>query len=601
MGFLLSVIALVFVFLLHQRVDRLERKIADLRQPAPGPVPSRATVGGASSSSLLPPTPLGNAASSGSPSWQNLAAARPASATSLSRPDEFDLGEWLSKDWPVKLGALLLLLGFGWLVSYAFLNNWIGPVGRISLGIVSGLAILLVGEWRIRSFSHQGSVFLALGSTVVLLTVFAARTAYGFFTPLSAILFMTLVVVFVAVSSVLHRNRTLAFLSLISGALVPILAASGNPNFAGLFSYLFLLSAGILWIVHLTGWRGLSLAAWACVALYSLPFIVGISYVRPMEKPAAVLFAFLFAFLFYGVNLSSLVRSRRAEAADLVVTALSGILFLSWIHVLIDPEWRSLVLVLVTLVASLGAFVVFRATDVLAPVLVYSGKALVFLAVAMAYELSGSALAIAYTLEAGLAAAGACLFLRSRHARAGFAWVMAVPVILSFGSVAKYAMARRVFTEDFFALLVLMAVFVVLSLLYGRREAEEASESPLFRSGDVPASTVLVAAAWFYALLLVWQTLHAAIREDDVATGLSLFVYTVLGLFFHIQGKLADRADWKTLGGVLLGLVAARLLLVEVWDMGVGGRIVVFLLIGALFMSTAFFGNKKIRNDERAV
>ena len=45
---------------------------------------------------------------------------------------------WIKEDWLMKLGALLLLIGFGWFATYAFLNNWIGPAGRISLGLGLG-------------------------------------------------------------------------------------------------------------------------------------------------------------------------------------------------------------------------------------------------------------------------------------------------------------------------------------------------------------------------------------------------------------------------------------------------------------------------------
>ena len=94
---------------------------------------------------------------------------------------------WLKEDWLLKVGAFLLLIGFGWLATYAFLNNWIGPMGRIALGIIAGALILVLGWWRIRKYLNQGGVFIVLGSTTILLTIFAAREIYGFFTPLSAL------------------------------------------------------------------------------------------------------------------------------------------------------------------------------------------------------------------------------------------------------------------------------------------------------------------------------------------------------------------------------------------------------------------------------
>ena len=47
----------------------------------------------------------------------------------------------------------------------------IGPMGRITLGIIAGSLFILLGYWRIKDYINQGSVFLVLGSTVLLLTV----------------------------------------------------------------------------------------------------------------------------------------------------------------------------------------------------------------------------------------------------------------------------------------------------------------------------------------------------------------------------------------------------------------------------------------------
>ncbi len=114
---------------------------------------------------------------------------------------------WIKEDWLLKLGALLLLIGFGWLATYAFLNNWIGPMGRIALGIIAGALFILLGWWRIQKYLHQGGVFLVLGSTTILLTTFAARQVYDFFTPFSALAIMFLSTAFVALASVKYRHN----------------------------------------------------------------------------------------------------------------------------------------------------------------------------------------------------------------------------------------------------------------------------------------------------------------------------------------------------------------------------------------------------------
>src|SRR3989344_9378362 len=85
-----------------------------------------------------------------------------------------DLVEWVKADWPLKVGALLIILGFVWLVTYAFLNNWIGPFGRITLGLITGSAVMAFGNRWVDRSKKQGHVLVALGSAIMLISIHAA-------------------------------------------------------------------------------------------------------------------------------------------------------------------------------------------------------------------------------------------------------------------------------------------------------------------------------------------------------------------------------------------------------------------------------------------
>jgi uncharacterized membrane protein len=86
-------------------------------------------------------------------------------------------------------------MGFGWLATYAFMNNWVGPAGRIFLGMIAGVIFLIIGTIIVRKRQNQGEVFLALGSATVLVTTYAARVFYHFFDPFSSLGIMFLSIV----------------------------------------------------------------------------------------------------------------------------------------------------------------------------------------------------------------------------------------------------------------------------------------------------------------------------------------------------------------------------------------------------------------------
>ena len=134
-GFVLWIILFYWLYRMNGRIRRLEERSNG--QPV---APQSASVQG--------PAP---AALPGGDIPQSV----PEPAYVVQQQSGFDVVAWFKEDWLLKLGALLLLFGFGWFVTYAFLNNWIGPVGRITLGIVAGVGILLLGWWRIQTYLRQ--------------------------------------------------------------------------------------------------------------------------------------------------------------------------------------------------------------------------------------------------------------------------------------------------------------------------------------------------------------------------------------------------------------------------------------------------------------
>lgn len=494
---------------------------------------------------------------------------------------------WIKEDWLLKLGALLLLIGFGWLASYAFLNNWIGPMGRIALGITAGVCILLLGWWRINKFIHQGGVFLVLGSTVMLLTIFAAREIYGFFTPLSALIIMFLSTAFVALASVKHNNRSLALASLLLAGLAPLLTNSPDPNFTALFAYLFVVTVGAIWIVTITGWRVLTAAALTLITLYSLPHFGYTS----ADTGTLLLFAYAFVGLFFITNTLGILKLKGKKIIpDLVTAAGSGLFLLVWIVTAAPDEWQSLIMAAWMIVFAAGAFMLFKITERREPFYVYLGVGIGLLAAATAAELNGAVLTIAYTIESGIIPLVAYYVLHDIRIVQKTSFLLIGPVLLAFGSISSSAWRSGVIHQDFFVLFVLASVFLLLGIFF----MERGNETKDKRKSDFSAIMFVIASVYVY--VLVWLSLHAALVSDDLATMFSLLVYTIAGLAAYTYGRMHDIKAIRVYGALLLGFVIGRLLLVEIWRMELSGRIITFFLIGTLLMSTAFFGKNKSKS-----
>ncbi len=496
-------------------------------------------------------------------------------------------GAWLKEDWLLKLGALLLLIGFGWLTTYAFMNNWIGPMGRIVLGIFAGAAFILLGWWRINKYIHQGGIFLVMGSTIILITIFAAREIYNFFNPTTALIVMFLSTALVALASVKYKSRPLALSSIILAGIAPLLTNAPTTDYVALFTYLFVVILGTVWIVVLTGRRELTIAALALVVLYSLPHLFSFMYTYS-DTGTLLLFAYAFATVFFLTNTAGLLRLKDKEIMPDVLAAVgNGLFLLAWIIVAAPREWQSLIISTWMVVFLLGAFVIYRITQRREPFYVYAGVGVAMLAAATSAELSGATLTIAYTIESGLVALIAYLVLRDTGIAARISFLLVGPVVLSIGSLTSHAWTRGVMHKDFFVLLVLGVTLLGLGLFFLQRARIDDDK----RSRQPTLILLIIGSIYFFVLL--WLSLHALLHDKNTAVMLSLVAYTIVGLASYFYGLANDKKNLQLYGGVLVGFVVGRLLLVDIWTMELAGKIVTFFLIGTLLVSTAFFGKKK--------
>ena len=201
-------------------------------------------------------------------------------------------------------------------------------------------------------------------------------------------------------------------------------------------------------------------------------------------------------------------------------------------------------------------------------------------------SLQSALLTIAYTFEIIVVILGARTLGIGREAVTSLHLLFVVPMIMSLSHLASPLWSTSVIHPDFFAIVILGLTLAIAGVVLHEESKESAYETGI--SGGV----TLVAISLLYGLVLVWLISHALFSED-MGTMLSLTVYTIIGLFMFFGGKHREHREITTAGGILLGFVVGRLLLVDVWSMDLIGRIITFIVIGVLLVSTAFMGNVK--------
>ncbi|HEU5197255.1 MAG TPA: DUF2339 domain-containing protein, partial [Methylomirabilota bacterium] len=170
------------------------------------------------------------------------------------------LEQRLGSTWLNRVGALVLTLGIAFFLKYAFDNQWIQPAGRVALGLVAGIALLLVGE-RLQRAEYRAPAqgVVAVGIAALYLSVYAAFAFYQLVTQPVAFAVMVLVTATACALALHHDARALAVLASLGGFLTPIVLATNRDAGIALFTYLAVLDAGMLVIAWYRRWPELGL------------------------------------------------------------------------------------------------------------------------------------------------------------------------------------------------------------------------------------------------------------------------------------------------------------------------------------------------------
>jgi len=549
MSFFLSVVALVLATLAFFRGSDLKNRFNNLEEAF---------------LAFSKKTPLKQASIQGGPKPIQTQEAQAPKKASPQEPNA--LIEWLKQDWLMKVGAFFFLLAIGWFVRYAFINNWVGPYGRIAMGLMAGTAIFAWGAWLQKKRSLQGQVLIVTGATTLLTTVFAARTVYGFFTPESAMGIMVLVVAALSILSVVQRAFPLSMAALFGGAIAPLLADAPVPNYFILMIYIAVLALGMLGIVAFRGWRILILFSFIISNLYATA-----SFEHLSQYQIYLFMGVLYAIFFVATTLA-IWRSKKAESLDLFINALLALLTLFWVNEYIPEIWRSLVLSGVVIISALMTALCVRKGLVREAVYLYGASASVFLAAALNYELNGEALTIALTLESFSLTFLSNRWLKDRMATLITSCTLIVPLFMALSE-----MPFDYFDEKFYVILIVMLFF--------------GATTWLFYTNKFSKTFTLIHAAVTNALaaLILWWSLEIVIIGEDFAHSTALILFALEGIVLLSQSFQKNNPTLRIFGLSIIGLVIARLLLIDVWAMPLSGRIMTFFAVGALFVSTAFF------------
>lgn len=615
---------------LHDRLDALEREVRRLRrgEPLPGsrPAVQESAAAGpppAPGAQVQVPAPALPASSPVAPvSLPRVSAAWQAPPR---EPDVFEravhtVARWFSEgNAPVKVGVLVLFAGVAALLKYAADQGWMRfPIQLRLLGVAAAALAAFAFGWRQRRQRRTFALSIQGGAIgVLLLVVYAAFKPYGLIGAAPAFVLFAVLAGGAGLLAVLQESRALAVLGILAGFAAPILLPTGGGHHVALFGWYAVLNAAIFGVAWLRSWPALNLLGFAFT--YGIGIWWGVLDYAPAKLASTLPFlALFFAFyllipvsnarrapggtvdgcLVFGAPLLSfallagLLEGARMPLAAVavglaVLYAVLRLLPLVHDHALLRQAWLLLAAAFATLAVPLAL-----SAHATAAAFAVEGAALVWLGLRQQRPLqrwSGGALqllsAIAYLYGHEHAPPGETPLANPRFmatlllALAGFAsalwhlradrrdvatgyylWGLLWWVLAGSLEIARFVPGAT--RPDFMlAFIVLTAGLAGLAL----RWTAGAALAWTAAAGAFLAVNLATLRGVYYLGGVPW---NSALFDSALAQAALTLVWSVLGVVGWIAGsRLRHRTLW-TAGAVLMGVVLAKLLVIDRGHLG---------------------------------
>jgi uncharacterized membrane protein len=320
-----------------------------------------------------------------------------------------NLEERIGGNWFNRIGMLAIALGVGMFLKYAFDNEWIGPSGRVIIGLLVGAGFLVSGELLRRRGYQSYSAGLSGGGILILyLSIYASFAFYQLIGQLPAFLLMGLVTMVAALLSARYDALPIAVLGLIGGFLTPILLSTGVDNQVGLFGYIVLLDAGVLALAYRKQWRSLNYMAFAATTLMIFAWLIEWYDWSARTKLGPTIF---FLTLFFGIFallsvFYNIINREPARWPDLILTFLNAVFYFGVSYVLLNDDYERYLGLFAVLVSAfylgLGYLTYQRDSEDRLLVFTFLGLAFLFLVLAVPIQFEQRWVTMGWAIEGAI-------------------------------------------------------------------------------------------------------------------------------------------------------------------------------------------------------
>jgi uncharacterized membrane protein len=278
----------------------------------------------------------------------------PSPAPTPQRSLEMILGtKWLN--W---IGMVMLLFGIGYFMKYAYDNAWVGPKGRLSIGVLVSFVALILGErFRRRDWTLLFQVFTGGALAALYLCVYFSFQVYHLSGQGIASLLAVLVTAFAVALAVVYDAIAVEILALAGGFLSPVLLSTGENHPYAFFTYIAVLNLVAIATSVYRRWRLIDLLCLLGTVIMYTGWVI--KFYAPDQMQPALIFTSLFYLMFLLIPTIHGLVNRLAQDAQgmMMILAACVLSFVSYFSILY-PAYRY-TLGFITIAQALFVFLLF--------------------------------------------------------------------------------------------------------------------------------------------------------------------------------------------------------------------------------------------------
>lgn len=235
---------------------------------------------------------------------------------------QFSLEQFIGLKLLNLVGIVVLLIGIAIGVRFAIDKNLISPLLRIILAYVAGGALLGLSAYLAKKYEAFSAILFSGAAATFYFTTYGAFEFYGFIERPVAFSLMVLLTFATTWIALRFNRQEIAILAFVGAYGIPFLVGGESGNIMALFSYLFIINSGILFVSFRKNWELLKYLSFTITWIIFLSWLV-LEYNSKLWFGTGFVFTAAFFVLFTATVLGfRLLRQQKMPDLDYLLTGL---------------------------------------------------------------------------------------------------------------------------------------------------------------------------------------------------------------------------------------------------------------------------------------